>query len=85
MENEIIKEKTYKGYLRDLGYLLKEMGLEAKKEYEQSKGTENEAHKCGYFMGFHRVLTLMHQQAEGFQIPLSDLTWNDFDPDDDLI
>jgi len=36
-------------------------------------------------MGYHRVLSLMQQQAESFQIPLEELGLDNFDPDIDLI
>jgi len=68
---------VYQYYLRDLGMLIREYALEAKsKEKTDFDG--------GYIMCFHRVLTLMQQQAEGFGIPLSEIGLDGFDPDVDL-
>jgi hypothetical protein len=36
-------------------------------------------------MGFHRIFSLMQQQAEGFQIPFKELGLDDIDPNIDFI
>lgn len=78
-------EETFKNYAYDLGVMLKELGIEAAEEHRRAKGTNEESHRLGYLMGFHRVLTLMQQQAEEYDIALEDLGMKDFDADSDLI
>lgn len=76
---------VYKNYLMDLGFLVKEYALEAKQDKEKCVGTPSEDFATGYLCGFHRIVTLMQQQAEGFQIPLEDLRLDDIDGNRDLI
>ena len=78
-------QEKYKNYVHDLGLLLKELGEEALENYNSSMGTDEESYKLGYLMGFHRVLTLMQQNAEGFNIEKGELGMSGFDPDSDLI
>ena len=76
---------THKNYLFDLGYELKEYALEARRERDATpKGSEERAFNSGQLLAFHRVISLMQQQAEGFGIPLSDLRLEDIEPDRDL-
>jgi hypothetical protein len=78
--------EKYKNYLYDLGLLIKEEALEAKKARDQEeKGSEGYIFEEGYLMAFHRVISLMQQQAEAFGIPLEDLRLHDIDPDQDLV
>ena len=77
--------EKYKDYLKDLNYLLIEMALEAKNDMLESKGTEKEEYKTGYLMGFHRVLSLIEQQLEGFQISRKDVGLETFDSDEQLL
>lgn len=72
----------YRYYLYDLGLLLKEYALEIKKELELRGGDE---FLEGELLGYYRMITLMQQQAEGFDIPLEDLRLEDINPDRDLI
>ena len=76
---------THKNYLTDLGRLLREYALEAKARRDQSLGTDDQQFLDGYLSGFHRVISLMQLQAEGFGIPLSDLNLQDLDANEDLI
>ncbi len=78
---------VYKDYLHDLGILLKEEALEAKTRWKQSMSekSKSELFNDGYACAMKRVISLMQQQAEGFQIPLSDLCLEDIDADRDLI
>ena len=69
----------YKNYLVDLGTITKEYAREAIKEYAASKDSEDEGFKSGYMMAFHRIITIMQQQAESFDIPLSDLELDDIE------
>lgn len=72
---------VYENYLRDLGFTLKEYALDAK---NRATINENEF-DSGYLAGYHRVISLMQQQAEAFGIPLEKLALDGIDPDQDLI
>jgi hypothetical protein len=80
-----MNDSKYENYLYDLGTFLKEMALEAKKDMDSSEGPETKNYKTGYCMGFHRVISLMQQQAEAFSIPLKKINLSDIDADRDLI
>jgi hypothetical protein len=72
---------AYQLYLRDLGYLIRELALESKEA-----ATEKQSDfAIGYRAGFHRVVSLMQQQADAFGIPLADIALDGFDPDDELV
>ncbi len=70
---------VYKDYLLDLSFLIKEYAQEAKTKKEAS-----EFYK-GYLSCFHRIISLMQQQANAFDIPLSEINLEDIDPERDLI
>ncbi|MGL0870686.1 hypothetical protein [Vibrio vulnificus] len=74
-----MNDEKYRNYLVDLGSIAKEYAQEAIEEYEEAKGSTEEGFKAGYMMGFHRIITLMQQQAESFDIPLSELGLSDID------
>jgi hypothetical protein len=80
-ENKNIDSITYQLYLNDLGFLLRDYALEAK----ENRNLHKTDYYTGYLMGFHRVISLMQQQAEGFQIPLREINLHDIDPEKDLI
>ncbi|MGD8782765.1 MAG: hypothetical protein PVH88_27895 [Ignavibacteria bacterium] len=75
----------YQDYLKDLNFLLIEMALKAKDDMLKSKGTKEENYKTGYLMGFHRVLSLIEQQLDGFQIKKKDVGLDNFDTDEQLL
>jgi hypothetical protein len=66
-------DQTAQNYLLDLGQLLTEYSVEAKKRWLAAKGSEGEAFESGYLMGLHRVITLMQQQAESFGLEPSEV------------
>ena len=68
-------------YLRDLGHLIREMAVESK----QAAAASQSDFATGYMAGFHRVVSLMQQQAEAFEIPLTDISLDGFDPDSELV
>ena len=70
----------YENYLRDLCILLKEYALEAKRQ----SAIEGGEFESGYLAGYHRVISLMQQQAEAFGIPLEMLALDGIDPEIDL-
>ncbi|KEQ14094.1 hypothetical protein [Endozoicomonas numazuensis] len=74
-------DNIYEDYLKDLGFLLKELAVDAKKKNDQ-KHTDFSA---GYLAGFHRVISLMQQQSEGFGLELEQIGLDGIDADDDLV
>lgn len=68
-------------YLLDLGVLLKEMALEAK---ARQAATDSDF-DTGYVAGFHRVVSLMQQQAESFGLSLEAIGLDGIDADVDLV
>lgn len=79
-------DPKYQHYLRDLGNLLKQSALEAKQIADnEERGTEGHHFESGRLMAYYEVISLMQQQAEGFQIPLEELDLHDVEPDRDLL
>ena len=76
-----MEDEKYKNYLHDLGVLLKEYALEAKQDSDR-KGTD---FSSGYVSGFHRVVSLMQQQADTFDISVEEIGLDGIDADEDLI
>jgi hypothetical protein len=76
----------YKNYLLDLGFLIKEEALAARKKRDgEKKGSREYSFESGRLMAFHYIIGLMQQQANAFGIPLEDLRLEDVDPDKDLL
>lgn len=73
--------EKYKNYLHDLGCLLKDYAFEAKRNSDQ----QHSEFSMGYVSGFHRVISLMQQQAAAFDIPNEDLGLDGIDADEDLV
>lgn len=63
----------YEAFSVTLGEALLEMAIEAKSQQKASMGTEREDFQTGYLSAFHRVITLMQQQADIFDIPLENI------------
>jgi hypothetical protein len=85
-------ERVHAYYLRDLGYLLRERAEEATRQarsiYEKravADRTVEDAFAEGLAQAYYEVISLMHNQAETFGIPLKDLALEDLDPERDLI
>ena len=72
---------VYQDYVKGLGVLIKELALEAKQQAVE-KGTD---FSTGYMTGFHRVVSLMQQQAEAFNISLEAIGLDGIDADEDLV
>lgn len=68
-----MSDDKYKNYLSDLGTIVTEYAREAISDCDAARGSEDESFKAGYMMGFHRIITLMQQQAESFEIPLEEI------------
>jgi hypothetical protein len=73
---------VFEDYLRDLGTLIREMAVEAKAKADSSGRNPFDV---GYMAGFHRVVSLMQQQAEAFNVPVERLGLGGLDPDKDLV
>jgi hypothetical protein len=81
MAPDEVPASVHKLYLRDLGCLIKELAVESKQAATESQSD----FATGYMAGFHRVVSLMQQQAEAFEIPLGDIALDGFDPDSELV
>lgn len=79
--NKNLDTTVYQNYLRDLGVLIRELALEAKKQ-----ATEKESDfSIGYMSGFHRIVSLMQQQAEAFNISSEEIGLNGLDADEEFV
>ncbi len=74
-----------KNYLLDLGQLVKECALEAMAEREKHRGQPAQEFYDGYVLGFHRIVSLMQQEALAFGIELKALRLDGIEPDRDLV
>lgn len=75
---------THANYLRDLGYLVREAGEQAKKDAARASESDR-LFQQGRLMAYYEVLSLMQQQAEAFQLPLEELALDGFHAERDLI
>lgn len=76
---------VHRDYLFDLGYEIKLHALEARRERDAAQeGSEERTFAAGQLLAFHRVVSLIQQQADGMGIPLADLRLDDIVPDRDL-
>ena len=75
---------THTNYLRDLGDLIRQSGMQAREAVEQSTG-DDLPFQQGRRMAYVEVLSLMQQQASAFGLPLSDLRLEGFDPERELM
>jgi hypothetical protein len=74
-----------KNYLFDLGQLVKEHAMGAVAEREKHRGQPVQEFYDGYVLGFHRIVSLMQQQALAFGIDLKELKLDGIEPDRDLV
>jgi hypothetical protein len=70
-------------YLRDLGFLLREAAVEAKRLADAAPEAER-GFQTGRLMGYYEVISVMQNQAEAFQLPLAKLALDGLDPDRDV-
>ena len=77
-----MNEDKYKNYLNDLGILTKDYARAAIADHRASK--DDDGFKSGYMMAFHRVVTLMQQQAEAFDLPLNEIGLADIEENEFL-
>ncbi len=73
------------GYLHDLGLLIKEMALKAKRDSDEPASDSDRGFNLGRLMALHEVVSLMQQQAEAFNISLAEIGLADIDPEKNLL
>jgi len=78
-------EEKFQQYLCDLGRLVKEYALAAVEERAQHRDQHGQAFYDGYVLGFHRIVSLMQQQAIVFGIDCKELQLDGIEPDRDLV
>ena len=71
-------------YLLDLGRLLKELALDAKREAKLANGPDK-AFQKGKLLAYHEIVSLMQQQAKVFGLPAHSIGLEDIDPETDLL
>lgn len=74
-------ESRHALYLLDLGFLIRDLAVESKLAAMEKQSD----FAIGYMAGFHRVVSLMQQQAEAFNIPLEEIALAGFDADRELV
>ena len=75
----------WQNYLIDLARLVKEYALEAVEEREKHRNKPTQEFYDGYVLGFHRIVSLMQQQAIAFDIDLKEIQLDSIEPDRDLV
>jgi hypothetical protein len=76
----------YRYYLFDLGLIVKERALEAVRQRDaEPSGSLAREFESGRVLAFNEVISIMQQQAEGMDIPLTELRLDDIEPDRDLL
>jgi hypothetical protein len=75
---------TYKNYLQDLSFLIKERALKAKEDLKKASD-EDKDFKAGYLAAYHHVIEIMKNQTVSFNIDENEIMLDDFDPDKDLM
>ena len=73
---------AHANYLRDLG---DELRRQAQAARDEARANPNDAFAQGQAHAFYAVLSLMQHQAEGYALPLRDLTLDGVDTDRDLL
>jgi hypothetical protein len=79
------EDPKYRYYLEDLGFLLREQALEAKARRDAAQNREDRIFHTGELLAYYAVISLMQQQATGFDIPLEELRLDELVPDRDLL
>jgi len=86
MENPTsLPASTAADYLRDLGYLVRENAVKARREHDQAVGKPDYDYRSGRLMAYNEVVSLMQSQALVFGISLEAVNLAGIDPDNDLI
>jgi len=77
--------EKFRNYLLDVGRLIEESARQAVEEREKHRGQPTQEFYDGYVLGFHRVVSLMQQEALAFGIDLKALYLDSIEPDRDLV
>jgi len=84
-QTELVDQK-YKWYLYDLGPIFKERALHHKAARDaEPQDSEARAFLSGLVLGFNEAISILQQQAAGFQIARQELRLDDIEPDRDLL
>ncbi len=78
------REATLSGYLLDLGRLIREAAVDAKKAHD-SRSPDTREFESGRVMAYNEVVSLMQQQAVAFGLPFEEIGLEGMDPDNDLV
>jgi hypothetical protein len=73
---------AHANYLKDLG---DELRRQAEAARDKARANPGDAFAQGQAHAFYAVLSLMQQQAEGYALPLRDLSLDGLDADRDLL
>ena len=86
MNSQSAVDPKYKYYLHDLGFLIREDALDAKKSRDrETKNSTSYMFQEGRLSAYYEIITLMQQQAKGFGIDLEDINLEGVHPDKDLV
>ncbi|EMH4162604.1 hypothetical protein RJ498_001858 [Pluralibacter gergoviae] len=66
----------YEAFAVTVGEALQELTIEAIARRNESVGSGREDFDTGYLSAFHRIITLIQQQADLFDIPLEKICMN---------
>jgi hypothetical protein len=75
---------AHANYLLDLGREIRQSAEAAKREADTA-GANDQHFARGRSMAYYEVITLMHQQAIAFGLPLADVGLQGLDPGRDLL
>lgn len=68
-----MESNKYASYLESLGEIITEYALDAKNKSINSKLGDERIFSEGYFSAFHRIVTLMKQHAELYDIAMHEI------------
>lgn len=75
---------SYRFYIRDLGFLIKERTLEAKKEYHDSF-EDGKKFKADYLAAYTSIINTILNQTTSFNIDEKDISIDIFNPEKELL
>jgi hypothetical protein len=78
------KEIALSGYLVDLGSLIRESGIEAKRAFDSAPRDKRDF-EWGKLIAYNEVVSLMQQQAIAFDLSFEEIGLQGIDPDNDLV
>lgn len=76
-----MNESRFKNYLYDLGTIVAEKAIHAKR----SALDNDDAYSVGYLMALHEMVSLMQSQAKQFDISLQEVGLEGLNPEIDLL